>query len=199
MLLAWICVAHAAIDEATALAHDDVPSNRERPKATEDDARCSYRGGRKPSVRRSVLTPERLTRSLIDQERARAGESASEDVVVRSACEHLFEHLSLWMGVGGSHALFARALLGTQSSHPALATIRVRADAAEARLDDVEEALRETGPAATTEALAALMEATLSLLERFVGGDLVASLAGLRASGRGPEEGATHRRPRRDP
>lgn len=165
----------------------------------EDDARCSYRGGRKPSVRRSVLTPELLTRSLIDRERARAGESASEVVVVRSACERLFEHLSLWMGVGGSRALFARALFVAQSSHPALATIRVHVDFAEARLDDVEEAAREAGPAATTEALAALMEATISLLGRFVGEDMVASLAGLGASGRGPEEGGTHGRRRRDP
>jgi hypothetical protein len=127
-----------------------------------------------------------IVRRLVDNRRA---ERTGADIAARaaaSACEHLYQELSAWVGPDGCHALFTRALGQAQAEYPALGQIQLRARS-EPYIDGVAATIMAHGDAATAEALESMLVRLVELLGRLIGDDMAMKLIerGLFASERG--------------
>ena len=89
--------------------------------------------------------------------------------------ERLQEHLLRWFGPDGFHAVLSRALAAARKDHPALAHVRIE-PRSEARLTELAASADKYQPAELRDALLALVAATLALLSRLIGDDLVRRL-----------------------
>ena len=87
----------------------------------------------------------------------------------------LQEHLLRWFGPEGFHAVLSRALATARKGHPALAHVRIEARS-EARLTELAANAHTYRPAELRDALQALVAATIALLSRLIGDDLVRRL-----------------------
>ena len=111
------------------------------------------------------------------------GEGVSADVPRAAAqvaaadrvCRVVADELSRWFGQYGVHALLTRALAEARASHPALATVRVRAPG-EPCLEGLADAERAHGAGATSEGVTALLAALIDLLGRLIGEDMAVNL-----------------------
>ena len=87
----------------------------------------------------------------------------------------LQEHLLRWFGPDGFHAVLSRALATARKDHPALAHVRIE-PRSEARLTELAASAHMYRPAELRDALLALVAATIALLSRLIGDDLVGRL-----------------------
>ena len=87
----------------------------------------------------------------------------------------LQEHLLRWFGPDGFHAVLSRALATARKDHPALAHVRIE-PRSEPRLTELAASAHMYRPAELREALLALVAATIALLSRLIGDDLVRRL-----------------------
>jgi hypothetical protein len=87
----------------------------------------------------------------------------------------LHEHLVRWFGPDGFHAVLSRALVTARKEHPALAHVRIE-PRSEAFLTELAASAHAYRPAELRAALLALVGATIALLSRLIGDDLVRRL-----------------------
>ena len=87
----------------------------------------------------------------------------------------LQERLLRWFGPDGFHAVLSRALATARKDHPALAHVRIE-PRSEARLTELAANAHRYRPAELRDALLSLVAATIALLSRLVGDDLVRRL-----------------------
>jgi hypothetical protein len=145
----------------------------------------------------SRASPARqIARRLIDSRRPERKGADTAARAAASACEHLYQELSRWVGPDGCHALFTRALAQAQAEYPALGQIQLRARS-EPYIDGVAATIMAHGDAATAEALESMLVRLIELLGRLIGDDmamkliersLLASLRGDAAPGSTREE-----------
>ena len=91
------------------------------------------------------------------------------------ACERLARHLARWIGVDGTNALFARALVHAQPHHPALRNVRYSRGSV-LRFEGLTESAQTHGTAAAAESVAGILTALIELLGRLIGVDLAMQL-----------------------
>lgn len=91
------------------------------------------------------------------------------------ACGKLYKALSRWVGSDGCHALFTRALTQGRASHPALATIQLRARS-DPYVEGVEETTMAHSDAVAAAALQAMLAFLIELLGRLIGDDMAMKL-----------------------
>ena len=144
-------------------------------------ARAGYLSifSRKPEDQ-DTLSPDqplarRIARRLISSHRSQRSEGDSPARAAATACDHLYQALSRWVGPDGCHALFTRGLREAQPDYPALAQIQLRARS-QPYIDGVPETIMAHGDAATAEALEAMLVHLVELLGRLIGGDMAAKL-----------------------
>lgn len=121
--------------------------------------------------------PAELARQLIEREVALMSGTGSASEPAHSACEHLYRGLSRWFGAEGCRALFVRALRNTREEHRALASIEIGKPGEGPGLAGVSTAVAEAGETEVAAALEALLTKMLELLGRFIGTDMVVTLA----------------------
>ena len=92
-----------------------------------------------------------------------------------TACDHLYQALSRWVGPDGCHALFTRGLAEARAEYPALAQIQLRARS-QPYIDGVPETIMAHGDAATAEALESMLVHLVELLGRLIGDDMATKL-----------------------
>ena len=108
----------------------------------------------------------------------RRSERAGGDTAARAAaaaCDHLYRHLSGWVGPDGCDALFTRALAHARTEYPALGQIQLRARS-EPYIDGVAETIMAHGAGATAEALESMLVRLIELLDRLIGDDMATKL-----------------------
>ena len=118
------------------------------------------------------LPPARqIARRFIDRHGAEeaAGQAAVNPAA--AACDRLYQDLSRWVGLGGCHALFTRALAQARAEHPLLGTIQLHARSAP-YLEGVAETVEQHGAAATAEALESMLVILIELLGRLIGDEM---------------------------
>lgn len=91
------------------------------------------------------------------------------------ACERLHRELSRWVGPIGCHALFTRALADTGALHPLLSGIRLQ-NQTQPYFGGTAEISDAYGPAATAEALDAMLVTLVEILGRLIGDDMAMKL-----------------------
>ena len=111
-----------------------------------------------------------LARESTASETDEAQIAAAERVLGR-----LQEHLLRWFGPDGFHAVLSRALATARKGHPALAHVRIE-PRSEARLTELAASAHKYRPAEICDALLALVAATIALLSRLIGDDVVQRL-----------------------
>ncbi|HUF12002.1 MAG TPA: hypothetical protein VMN78_02755 [Longimicrobiales bacterium] len=94
-----------------------------------------------------------------------------------AACEHLYRGFSRWLGAEGCRALSVRVLRNTQKQQPALAGIEIGNPGDGWGLAGVSKAVAEVGDTEVAAALEVLLTELIDLLGRFVGADMVVTLA----------------------
>ena len=112
---------------------------------------------------------------LIESEGARQAENVARGYAAAAACNRLYRDLSRWVGRDGCHALFARALAQTRTTHPLLASIQLR-PGSENYVEGVAAVIMRYGDAAATSALEAMIVALIELLARLIGDDMATRL-----------------------
>lgn len=83
--------------------------------------------------------------------------------------------LTRWFGPYGYHALLARALADSRSTHPALEAVSVRGPT-DPRLEGIANAAARYGAAATVDAMIDVAASVIELLGRLIGEDMAAKL-----------------------
>jgi hypothetical protein len=121
------------------------------------------------------MAPQALARDMIGRETKPPGGADQRAVAAHAVCERLHQELSRWVGADGCHALFARAFARAERAFPALESITLRWRTMP-RLEGVMEAIKSFGGDAIANALAALIETVIDLLERLVGNDIAVLL-----------------------
>ena len=121
--------------------------------------------------------PAELARLLIERQAERTSGPNAASAAAHAACEHLYRGLSRWFGAEGCRALFARALPNTREQQRALADIEIGERGGGWGLTGVSKAVAEVGDAETAAALEVLLTELIDLLSRFVGTDMVVTLA----------------------
>ena len=134
---------------------------------------------RKPEGR-DTLSPEqllarRIARRLISSHRSERPEGDSTARAAATACDHLYQALSSWVGPDGCHALFTRGLAEARTEYPALAQIQLRARS-QPYIDGVPAMIMAHGDAATAEALESMLVHLVQLLGRLIGDDMATKL-----------------------
>ena len=122
-------------------------------------------------------SPRDLARRLIDRETARSNEPHAAAAARHAVCGDLYRELGRWVGAEGCRALFRRALADARRDAPELSDIDVGLTSGACPLDGVEAAIAAHGDAAVATALETLLDNLLDLLARFIGADLVVTLA----------------------
>jgi hypothetical protein len=123
-------------------------------------------------------TSRDVARRLIDKSQPKHPEKRGTDATrasVQAACENVFIDLARWFGVGGSRALFVRGIAKARPDHPALGAFRIGDDTDQV-FGDLSSLAATHGDAAIADALEAVLVATLDLLGRLVGDDMVPRL-----------------------
>lgn len=111
-----------------------------------------------------------LAREAAPSDTQEAQIAAAERVLGR-----LQEHLLRWFGPDGFHAVLSRALATARKGHPALTHVRIE-PRSEARLTELAASAHAYRPAELRDALQTLVAATIALLSRLIGDDLVRRL-----------------------
>ncbi|HET6760522.1 MAG TPA: hypothetical protein VFH13_00400 [Gemmatimonadaceae bacterium] len=122
-----------------------------------------------------TLTLREVARRLIAAPSSTGDGADSSFAAASRICDHLYRDLSRWIGSDGCHALFARALARTQSSHPALRDIRL-GGGSDSCLEGVAESGKVHGANAVAEGLEAMLVALIELLGRLIGDDMASKL-----------------------
>ena len=120
-------------------------------------------------------TARDLVRTLVERLPTQADPPDAGAAAFHAASDVLLPEISRWVGATGCRALLTRALLRARNDHPALAGIHVSPDK-QMRLEGVDQATEVAGSAAVASALEALLVASIELLGRFIGEDMVANL-----------------------
>jgi hypothetical protein len=120
-------------------------------------------------------TLRELAHRLVAPQISTGGAKDLSSAAASRICEHLYRDLSRWIGTDGCHALFARALLRTQSGHPALRDIRL-GGGSDSCLEGVPESVKVHGASAVGEGLEAMLVALIELLARLIGDDMATRL-----------------------
>lgn len=115
---------------------------------------------------------QELTRRLIASEAAQSTDAAA---AAHAALERAYRSLSRWVGPAGARALFARALIETSPTHPAVAALEL-GDAPEMGLGGLAASVGAHGTDATAAGLEATLTAALRLLGRLIGDDVATRL-----------------------
>ncbi len=121
--------------------------------------------------------PAELARLLIEGQAKRTSGPNPASTAARGACEHLYRGLSKWLGAEGARALFVRVLRDTRVQQPALAGIEIGDQGNGWGLTGVSQAVAEVGDADVAAALEILLTELIDLLGRFIGADMVVTLA----------------------
>ena len=122
------------------------------------------------------MTPAgRLARRVIDARRGDGAPSPDSAHSAGVAFDHLYQSLSRWVGLDGSHALFTRAHAKARTKHPLLSNIQLRARSTP-YLDGVAESANQHGAAETVEALESMLVVVIELLGRLIGDDMATKL-----------------------
>ncbi len=117
-----------------------------------------------------------LVRNLIDLEvDSRSDEVPAAATATLETSERLYRELSRWVGTAGCHALFTRALADAQTSHPLLIGLRVQSQT-QPYFNGSAEIIDAHGPAATAEALEAMLVTLVEILGRLIGDDMAMKL-----------------------
>lgn len=121
--------------------------------------------------------PAELARLLIERQATRTSGAHPASAVAHAACEHLYRGLCRWFGAEGCRALFLRALRNTRERQPALAGIGIGDPGEDRGLAGVSKAVAEVGETEVAAALEVLLTELIDLLGRFIGADMVVTLA----------------------
>jgi hypothetical protein len=92
-------------------------------------------------------------------------------VALEAACAPVFSNVRASMGDDGCRALFGRAFVGQDETHPALRTIRGRDDC-EIPLERILASIAAHGADATRAAVEALLAELVDILARLIGADM---------------------------
>jgi hypothetical protein len=114
---------------------------------------------------------------LISSEADKRSESPATADAAAAATDRLYRDLSRWIGRDGCHALFTRALVESQMSHPLLEEIELRAGS-DRYLEGIAPAIMQHGSAAANSALESMLVAVIGLLARLIGDDMALKLIG---------------------
>ena len=123
------------------------------------------------------LPPAELARQLIERQAKRTSGPDPASAAARAACDHLYRGLSRWFGAEGSRALFVRVLRNSREQQPALACIEIGNSAEGRGLAGVSKAVAQAGDTEVAAALEVLLTELIDLLGRFIGDDMVVTLA----------------------
>ena len=118
-----------------------------------------------------------LARLLIERQATRTSGPHPASAAAHAACEDLCRGLSRWFGAEGCRGLFVRVLRDTQEQQPALAGIEIGNPGDGSGLAGVSKAVAEAGDAEVAAALEVLLTELIDLLGRFIGADMVVTLA----------------------
>lgn len=119
---------------------------------------------------------EELVRNLIELEAdSRSDEISAPASATLATSERLYRELSRWVGPAGCHALFTRALADSQTLHPLLIGVRLQ-NQTQPYFDGTTEIIAAYGPAATSEALEAMLVTLVEILGRLIGDDMAMKL-----------------------
>lgn len=121
--------------------------------------------------------PAELARLLIERQAKRTSGPNPASAAAQAACEHLYRGLSRWFGAEGSRALFVRVLRNTMERQPALAGVEIANSGDGWGLAGVSKAVAEVGETEVAAALEVLLAELIDLLGRFIGTDMVVTLA----------------------
>lgn len=122
-------------------------------------------------------SPAELARLLIERQAKRTRGPTSASAAAHAACEHLYRGLSRWFGAEGSRALFVRVLRNTRERHSALTGIEIGNSGDGWGLAGVSKAVADVGDTEVAAALEVLLTELIDLLGRFIGDDMVVTLA----------------------
>ena len=118
---------------------------------------------------------ERVRRLLLE---ANGGSNAPSDTIVAAefALQRLRVHVMRWMGPDGFHAVLTRALANARAGYPLLSAVRIE-PRTDVKLSELSGRARtDDGEGELAESLVAFVAATLALLARLIGDDLVIRL-----------------------
>lgn len=116
-----------------------------------------------------------LAHRLIARASKSSDGSGGDAATVFAVCQATYRVLARSIGTAGAGALFSRALALADKGHPLLREIPFDRDE-DSALAGFKATIEKHGSPATAEALEKLLELHLSLLERFVGIDVVVRL-----------------------
>ncbi len=125
-----------------------------------------------------VTTPspyDETARRMLAREATALDTKEAQIAAAERVLAQLQEHLLRWFGPDGFHAVLSRALAAARKGHPALARVRIE-PRTKPRLAELTASAHEYGPAELHDALLTLVAATLALLSRLIGDDLVRRL-----------------------
>ena len=124
----------------------------------------------------TTLSPyDEIARRVLAREATASDTQEEQIAAAERALRRLQEHLLRWFGPDGLHALHSRALATAREVHPALTHVRIE-PRLEARLTELAAIAHAYRPGDVGDALTALIAATLALLSRLIGDDLVRRL-----------------------
>jgi hypothetical protein len=136
-------------------------------------------GGANPRPRITRVTPpspyDETARRMLAREATGSDTQEAQIAAAERVLGRLQEHLLRWFGPDGFHAVLSRALATARKAHPALAHVRIE-QRGEWRLAELAASAHKYHPADFRDALLALVAATLALLSRLIGDDLVRRL-----------------------
>jgi hypothetical protein len=125
-----------------------------------------------------VTTPspyDETARRMLAREATASDSPEAQIAAAERVLGRLQEHLLRWFGPEGFHAVLSRALATARKGHPALAHVRIN-PRGEAWLTELTANAHAYRPAELRDALVALVGATIALLSRLIGDDLVRRL-----------------------
>jgi len=128
-----------------------------------------------PAMLPETPTPRELARYLIGPETAEDSPGHTAQLATLATFERVYRDLSRWVGSGGCHALFTRALAEARIVHPLLGGVQLQARS-QPYLQGTAEIVDTHGGPATAEALEAMLVAMIELLNRLIGADMAATL-----------------------
>jgi len=125
-----------------------------------------------------VTTPssyDETAHRMLASETAASDTQEAQIAAAERVLGRLQEHILRWFGPDGFHAVLSRALATARKAHPALAHVRIE-PRSEARLTELAANAQAYRPAELRDAFQALVAATIALLSRLIGDDLVRRL-----------------------
>ena len=131
---------------------------------------------RPPARRVTTLSPyDETARRMLAREAAASDTQEAQVAAAERVLGQLQEHLLRWFGPDGFHAVLSRALATARKGHPALTHVRIE-PRGQTRLTELAASAHAYHRAELRDALQALVAATIALLSRLIGDDLVRRL-----------------------